>query len=233
MLRASEWQLNDVNQSRARRFSAIELLIALAALFVSFPFIDSLKASALFESILLTIVLVSAVFASEARGSVLIIAGILSLPPLAGRWLNHYRPDLIPPEVFLIGGIVFVIFVIGNLLVFVLRARAVNTEVLCASISAYLLLGLLWTFCYWLVAEITPNAFSFNASAATDASIKGFNGLYLSLITLSTVGYGDITPVSKVARMLAGTEAITGLLYVAVLIARLVALQAGTKSCES
>jgi hypothetical protein len=222
-----------VDRLSARRFSAIELLIALAALFVSFPFVDSLQAGGLIESILLSIVLVSAVFAVEAQRSILVIAGILSLPALAGRWLNHYRPDLVPPELFLIGGIVFVIFVIGNLLLFVLSARSVNTEVLCASISAYLLLGLLWTFCYWLVAEITPNAFSFNASAATDTSIKGFNGFYLSLITLSTVGYGDITPVSKVARMLAGTEAITGLLYVAVLIARLVALQAAPKSYES
>jgi hypothetical protein len=53
--------------------------------------------------------------------------------------------------------------------------------------------------------------------------------LYFSFITLSTVGYGDITPVSKVARMLAAAEATTGLLYVAVLIARLVAIQATPK----
>ena len=51
-----------------------------------------------------------------------------------------------------------------------------------------------------------------------------------SFITLSTVGYGDITPVSKVARMLAATEAMTGLLYVAVLIARLVGLYSTPKS---
>ena len=63
--------------------------------------------------------------------------------------------------------------------------------------------------------------------------MKGFNGLYFSFITLSTVGYGDITPVSKVARMLAAMEAITGLLYVAVLIARLVAIQATPKSNDS
>jgi hypothetical protein len=49
---------------------------------------------------------------------------------------------------------------------------------------------------------------------------------------LSTVGYGDITPVSKVARMLAALEAMTGLLYVAVLIARLVALYSASGSAE-
>ena len=216
-----------------RRFSAIELLVALAALFVLFPFIDTSGTRPLLESILLTIVLVSAVLAISGRGPILIMAVLLALPTLAGRWIHHYRPDLVPPEVFLIGGILFVFFVIANLLRFVLTAPSVNTEVLCASISAYLLLGLLWTFGYWLVAELIPGAFSFNASTGGDTSVQGFNGLYFSLITLSTVGYGDITPVSKVARMLAAMEAMTGLLYVAVLIARLVALQATPKSDSS
>ena len=54
--------------------------------------------------------------------------------------------------------------------------------------------------------------------------MDGFNGFYFSFITLSTVGYGDITPVSRIARWLAAMEAMTGLLYVAVLIARLVPL---------
>ena len=54
--------------------------------------------------------------------------------------------------------------------------------------------------------------------------MNGFNGFYFSFITLSTVGYGDITPVSRIARWLAAMEAMTGLVYVAVLIARLVAL---------
>ena len=216
-----------------RRFSAIELLVALVALFVSFPFIESLPSGALIESILLTVVLVSALLAIATRRRILIVAALLSLPALIGRWLNHYRPDLVPPEVFLIGGIVFVLFVVGNLLRFVLNAPSVNTEVLCASISAYLLLGLLWTLGYWLIAELVPDAFAFNASTVADRSMKGLNGLYFSFITLSTVGYGDITPVSKVARMLAAAEATTGLLYVAVLIARLVALHATRKSNES
>jgi Ion channel len=120
-----------------------------------------------------------------------------------------------------------------NLLRFVLRAPSVNIEVLCASISAYLMLGLMWTMAYWLVDQLTPEgAFSFNTNAGTP-SMNGFNAFYFSFVTLSTVGYGDITPVSKVARMLAAMEAITGLLYMAVLIARLVALYSSPKSDDS
>ena len=60
--------------------------------------------------------------------------------------------------------------------------------------------------------------------------MNGFNGFYFSFITLRTVGYGDITPASRIARRLAAMEAMTGLLYVAILIARLVSLYSSPKS---
>jgi hypothetical protein len=89
---------------------------------------------------------------------------------------------------------------------------------------------LVWSFGYWLIDELIPGAFAFNITAAGDTSMQGFNGLYFSFVTLSTVGYGDITPVHSVARMLAAAESTAGLLYVAVLIARLVALHTSTIS---
>ena len=93
------------------------------------------------------------------------------------------------------------------------------------------MLGLIWTMAYWLVDQLTPGAFTFNTTTGTKETMEGFNAFYFSFITLSTVGYGDITPVStKVARMLAAMEAMTGLLYVAVLIARLVGLYSTPKS---
>jgi hypothetical protein len=140
---------------------------------------------------------------------------------------------LVPPPIFLVAGLLLVAFVVVNLLGFVLRAPSVNAEVLCASISAYLMLGLIWTMAYWLVDQLTPGgAFSFNTNAGRQ-SMNGFNAFYFSFITLSTVGYGDITPLSRIARWLAALEAMTGLLYVAVLIARLVSLYSTPKSNDS
>jgi hypothetical protein len=162
-----------------------------------------------------------------------LITVVLVIPAIAGRWINHFRPDLVPASVFLVSGLLLMAFVVLELLRFILRAPLVNTEVLCASISAYLLLGLTWTLAYWLVDQLTPGgAFSFNTTAGTH-SMNGFTGFYFSFITLSTVGYGDITPVSRIARWLAAMEAMTGLLYVAVLIARLVALYSTPKSHDS
>jgi len=215
-----------------RRFSTVELLIALGLLFFFFPFVEEVKGGDLIVSALFSLVLLSAVLAVANRKRVLFIALLLAIPAIAGRWINHFRPDLVPPALFLVAGLLLVAFVVANLLRFVLRAPSVTVEVLCASISAYLMLGLMWTIAYWLVDQTTPGgAFSFNTNGGA-RSINGFNGFYFSFITLSTVGYGDITPVSRIARWLAALEAMTGLLYVAVLIARLVSLYSASGSAE-
>lgn len=173
---------------------------------------------------LFTIVLTSAVVAVATRRITLVIAALLATPALISRWLHHYRPDLFPPDAFLISNILLVGFVIVSLLDYVRHETVVTINVVCAALSAYLLLGLLWTCAYWLIAERVPGAFSFNTAAAPGASMQGFDALYFSLITLNTVGYGDITPVAGVARMLAVAESTTGMFYIAVLIARLVSV---------
>jgi hypothetical protein len=229
--RAKESLRTAAHRLRFFRFSMVELLVALALLFFFLPFAQEFEAGTYIESILLSIVLLSAVLAVAGRRRAFTIAILLAIPTLAARWINHFRPDLAPPEAFLIGGLLVFIFVVWHILHFVLRAPSVTVEVLCASISAYVILGLIWTIAYWLVDEIVPNAFAF--TSGVKEPMRGFNAFYFSFVTLSTVGYGDITPVARVARMLAALEAMTGLLYVAVLIARLVSLYSPRKSNDS
>jgi ion channel len=215
------------------RFSTVQLLIVLAALLIAAPFVEELEGGHLILSMLFSLVLLAAVFAVASRKRSLTIALVLAIPAITARWINQLRPDLVHPAVFLVCALVLLAFVIGHLLYFILRAPVVTVEVLCASIAAYLMLGLMWTVAYWLVDQITPGgAFSFNTTSGTQ-SMNGFTGFYFSFITLSTVGYGDITPVSRAARWLAAMEAMTGLLYVAVLIARLVSIYSSAKSDDS
>ena len=222
-----------IQRLRLRRFSTVQLLIALAVFLICAPFVEEFEGGRLVLSLLLSLVLLAAVFVVADRKRTLVIALILAVPAIAGRWINHFRPDLIHPSVFLVCALMLLAFVIAHMLRFVLRAPVVTVEVLCGSIAAYLMLGLMWTLAYWLVDQLTPGgAFSFNTNGGGQ-SINGFSGFYFSFITLSTVGYGDITPVSRFARWLAALEAMTGLLYVAVLIARLVALYSSAKPDDS
>jgi hypothetical protein len=215
------------------RFSAAQFLVALVLLFIVTPFVDDLKNGDAIDGLLMTLVLVSGVLAVGRRRGTLVVALLLVLPALAGKWINQFRSDLVPPEVYLVFGLCFVGFVMLQFLHFILRAPRVNSEVLCAGVAGYLLLGIIWMFAYILVARLQPmdphdplklTAFSYNVGPPAARSLTSFDAFYFSFITLSTVGYGDITPMSHAARTLAMTEAMTGTLYVAVLISRLVAL---------
>lgn len=212
------------------RFSTAEFLIALVLFFVVSPFVELIPGGDLIVDMLMTLVLVMGVLAVGRSHRTLVWAVVLVLPAVAGKWVHHYWRELAPVEFFsLVAGLVFLVFLIWQFLHFILRAARVGSEVMCAGISIYLLLGLLWTFAYLLVARADPNAFAFNAGPASSHSMKGVTAFYFSFVTLTTVGYGDVTPVSNGARVLAVMEAMTGTLYVAVLITRLVALYTSEK----
>ncbi len=88
---------------------------------------------------------------------------------------------------------------------------------ICAAIIVYLFLGMIWSRFYQITGLLIPGAFHMADGGATLTSY-----LYFSYVTLATIGYGDISPVHPAARNLAVLEAITGQMYIAVLIARLV-----------
>ncbi len=92
------------------------------------------------------------------------------------------------------------------------------------AVAVLLLLGLVWASAYELLHLIHPDAFSGAVGNAPGA----LTWIYYSFVTLTTMGYGDITPVHPIARSLAISEALTGQLYIAVTLARLMALHVST-----
>jgi len=213
-----------MSKERFRRFSAVQLLMAIVLWIVATPFIDSLPYGDLMGAALLTLVLLSAVLVVGANRRERVIAVVLVIPAIVGKWVNHLWPDAMPTAFFLIAGMLFVAFVVVTLFHFILTAPQINSEVLCAAASNYLMIGILWTFAYLLLADLQPDSFVFPVGLASQRLMDSFNALYFSFVTLSTLGFGDIVPVSKVARMLSIVEAMTGMFYVTFLIARLVAL---------
>jgi voltage-gated potassium channel Kch len=216
-----------------RRYSVMHFLVVLVLLLVTIPFVDELTNGNLIEAALLTLVLLSAVLAVGGRRRTLLAAILLVTPALIATWLHHLRPDLLAREIMVATALVFVAFIIGCLLTFILRAPRVNAEVLCAAVATYLLLALLWAFAYTLVAWLVPNSFDFTAKGDPHRTMARFEALYFSFVTLTTVGYGDILPVSNAARVLAMMESTAGVFFLAVLIARLVSLYSSNQSAPS
>jgi hypothetical protein len=206
------------------RFSAAQFLIALVLLLCLSPLFNELAQGSLIETLLMTLVLISAVPAVGGRRRTLLLAGLLAVPAVVGKWLHHLRPEQFPSVLFLTAAIVFAIFVIAHHLGFVLRTVEVDSQVLCAGVSTFLMIGLVWTFAYLLLASVDPGAFAMQMGPGVSQPLSGFGALYFSFDTLSGAGLGEVTPTSDAARMLTLLEAMTAMFYVAILIARLVAL---------
>jgi hypothetical protein len=206
------------------RFSVRRFLAALVLLLFATPIVEEMKHGRLIEVALATLVLCMGVLAVGGRRRTLTLAILLALPAVAGNWVHHFGPTIWPMEAVFAARLLFLAFVVAHLLGFILRAPRVNSEVLCAGISIYLLLGVIWAIAYMLLASLDPKSFAFSVPPGSSPVMAGFTAVYFSYVTLTTVGYGDIAPVSNVARMLAITESMSGTLFVGVLIARLVSL---------
>jgi hypothetical protein len=129
--------------------------------------------------------------------------------------------------------ILFYVYTILILMNYLLRQTEVSMNTINGAICVYLLLGILWANAYTLVELYLPGSFSITRelgerSLESTAHIHTFsNLLYFSFTTISTVGFGDIVPLSEPARWLGAMEAIVGQTFLAVLIARLVGIHIG------
>jgi voltage-gated potassium channel len=119
----------------------------------------------------------------------------------------------------------------------VLEDDYVDLNRIAGAISVYMLLGLIWTSLYFALSLLDPQAFdgiavlsSYREELTNTAYL---DLLYYSYVTLSTLGYGDVTPVSRAAQSLSYLEAICGVMYVAVLVAALVGSYANRPADQS
>ena len=215
------------------RFSVSYFLGALILNILISPFVDPLRSGDLIEAMLMTLVLVVAVLSIAGRWRAL--AGmVLAAPAVIGQWLNYRWPDQILIYVVTrAAGVLFIGFVVVELLRFIVSAPRVDAEVLCAAVAGFLLSGLAWSLAYDLLDRLDPNSFIYTLSSKSRYSMSGFTSLYFSFITLSTVGYGDIVPGSQLARMLAMVEAMFGMFYMTLLVARLVSLYSSKTPLEN
>lgn len=94
----------------------------------------------------------------------------------------------------------------------------VTAETVKGGIGVYFLIGLLFTLVYLVLYQFDPEAYANVAEPGADL-------FYYSFVTLTTLGYGDVTPVSAYAKNLAILEALVGQIYLAVFIAQLVGLR--------
>jgi len=159
-----------------------------------------------------------------------ILTLVLALPALIGHWTFLLSDSVILRGAAFASVTLFLTFLTLVILSAVLRDQAVTADTIVGAVCAYFLLAVTWGTAYALVALVSPDAFSvsptLSAAAAWRSARTPFAPLmqYYSFSTITTLGYGDITPLTPGARSLSVLEGLTGQLYLAVLIARLVGM---------
>jgi hypothetical protein len=191
---------------------------------IAAPFLVHTEAGVLIEGLIITTVLAAGVASLGGSRRTLVIAAALAVPAVAARWLNFAWPEWVPSEVYLVLAVLAMAYVAWQFLRFIMLTKRVDSNVLCTGIASFLLVAMLWSFIYQLIALQVPGSFTFTFNPPPPGGLKGMMAMYFSMVTLCTVGFGDIVPVSDIARMAAMLEGAAGVFFVAVMISRLVSL---------
>lgn len=230
------------------------LLVGLLSLFLLYPFLRDTYFGVRMVDAFLSLILVAAVFSvarrREHRYGVIGLAAVT----LAVNWVTY---GVAARGLEFAAYAAYVAF-FATIAVIVLRhavaAGRVTFDKISAAVCVYLCIGLIWAHLFAMIELASPGAFhqpmqAAVAAQASDGAVPEGGSdegtprsamvntrspfLYYSFVTLSTLGYGDITPVSPPARALSALESLVGQIYLAVLIARLVGLHIAEGRGES
>lgn len=212
------------------------LLIALSILLVTAPLVGVFEhqlgrgvAAALVVLTLAVVLIAAALAVSEhdrqSRIAILLVGTCIALVVLS-RFLDSHTLRILRD----VSTITVIVHVVRLIIRFLFRHRQVDYDTIAASLCGYLLIGVGFAVVYSLVIEIDGDAIHDPVSPDSQRVTMHFGDhstattLYFSFVTLTTLGYGDITPVSMPARLLTTAEALIGQFYLVVLVARLVGL---------
>ncbi|MEH6616265.1 MAG: potassium channel family protein [Porticoccus sp.] len=204
------------------RYSFLGLFISLIALILLPPFFGG--DLALIQKLMWISTLLAGLWLVTHNQRLLLIAGVLALPVLVVSGQSMVGEGTVQSLGSSCITLILLLFILGHLLRFVVVSNRVSGDLIFASLCVYLLIGVIWAYIYLVMELVTPGAFSINEDIGQSHSALLRELLYYSYVTLTTLGYGDILPVTSITRAWAAMEAIVGQLYLAVIVARLMGL---------
>jgi len=201
--------------SRAMTANRFYLLLASSVLFI---IVEPMVAENLFLAATLTsILLISATGCLKLQKAGFVASQWFGIMVLVVGWAGVFSQNVPVQVTIFITRVVFLSFVTGALIYQIAISKEVTGAVIVGAIDGYLLLGIMGAVAFGFAEHLSPGSIRGPAGHSTLS-----DSLYLSFITLSTAGYGDFTPATHAARMISVFLAVSGPLYLAILIALLV-----------
>ncbi|MEO0598578.1 MAG: potassium channel family protein [Chloroflexota bacterium] len=199
------------------------LLVSILLLSVIYPFSELGTTAALMFAGLYLALLGSAIYLVSSDRRLLISAVLLTIAIAVTGGITIISDFTAPLWIQLSwNATVFLqlVLIVVLLVTFIIQSETVTREVLFAAIAIYFIVAAIFSLAYGTIEGIAPGAFV----SSSGAEITWQRLTYFSLVTISTLGYGDIVPVASAAQSLSALEASIGTLYIAILIGRFVSL---------
>lgn len=168
--------------------------------------------------------LASGIATVPRTGSAVYVLGALALLSAAARAATFFAPGDIAEVGRKLSGAMFCLLLAAVIFERIFRAGHVTVHRISGAVAAYLLIGLFFAFVYDAIEILLPGSFQFAKPGLRDDALAD-PMTYFSFTTLTTVGYGDVTPQVPLTQALANLESLIGQLFPTILIARLVALE--------
>ncbi len=218
---------------QTRKFGFEILLVSLLVMIVVPGLVPSQHSSLLLSVMSLGIILSSLYLAAKDKATI-VIGTVMALLILITNWPGSPIPEF---ERIIFNSTlnsIFLAYVCVHIFKFITSATSPSSQLIYAALCMYLLMGMVWSFIYVLLVAIDPNAIKLALVIDWgDNSRDVFAEMYyFSFVTLTTLGYGDVLPISRIARSLATLEAVIGQLYLAVVIASLVGIQINRRKTD-
>jgi len=192
------------------------LLIVLVLYLAAYPYLWGITWGRKVLDLILVTILFSGVFSMRENRTVFYIGIALGTPAVLTWFVKLLSRETPVLDFITIATIVpFFAYVAVTTLYRILKAEKITRDEIFGAVALYLLMGLTWSAAYGVMEYLHPGNFSFKPDGFPDL-------IYFSFVTMTTLGYGDMLPVSNAARSLAILESVTGVLFIAILIARLV-----------
>jgi hypothetical protein len=208
------------------RSLTVLLFSLIVAIFVIYPLGDLGIVGDVLLTTFFSLILISGVVAVAKRRGTAILAGGVALAALLVRWTHLLLPAAHLRAWDAVGSLLSCGLLAAIVLAQAYREGPITLQRIEGAIAAYILVGLMFAFAYELFVLARPTAFNF-PSRPVDGSTHAISAqlVYFSFVTLTTLGYGDVTAVDPLARSLTTFEALIGQIFPAVTLARLVSME--------
>ncbi len=224
----------EIRKKISFRFRFYNLLIWILLYILATPFLEFFPHTDVFVQLLFSVVLVSAVYAIHQQTALMrpaLILMVLTTILIWGHVLSLFTISNAMINIVLLTYLGLIVVAFGR---YVFVAKKVDAELIAAALCLYLLIGLLGGEIFLLLETLAPGSFA-GSSLGQVASFRGKAEIfqYFSFTTMTTLGYGDITPQNQMAMAFCQVEAILGQFFIAVLVARLVGIQVAQSFTQS